>query len=78
MNINVYIEDNLGREIKKSASALGKSRNAIIREAIKEWLMRHKAHQWPKSIKNFKGVAEFPSFESYRDELMPPKENPFE
>jgi len=78
MNINIYIEDKLGEKIKDSAQLLGKSRNAIIREAIKEWLQHHKAHQWPSSIKKFKGIDNVSNFESYRDELTSIKEDPFE
>jgi len=48
-----------------------------IREAIREWIIRHKVKQWPKSILNFKGYADAPSFESFRDDLLPPDdENP--
>ncbi|MDF1760550.1 MAG: ribbon-helix-helix domain-containing protein [Coxiellaceae bacterium] len=77
MNINVYIEDSLGKEVTANAKALGKTRNAIVREALKEWLQHHKANKWPKSVLQFEGVNNFPEFESYRDELNMPDEDPF-
>lgn len=30
--------------------------------------------QWPESILSYQGVPDFPAFESYRDELLPPHE----
>jgi len=77
MNINIYIEDKLGEKITQAAKARGMSRNLVIRDALKEWLQHHKAQQWPASIQRFKGVSDFPEFESYRDELEEPKEDPF-
>jgi hypothetical protein len=77
MNINIYLEDNLGKKITDNAKALGKTRNAIIREAIKEWLKYHKANQWPASVRRFKGITDFPDFEYYRNDLIKPKDDPF-
>lgn len=30
--------------------------------------------QWPEIILTFTGIPDFPAFESYRDELLPPRE----
>ena len=72
MNINVYIEDPLAEKITQAADAFGISRNSIIREALKDWLLHHKANKWPQSVQEFKGNQSFPSFESHRSELTPP------
>jgi len=77
MNINIYVEDDVGKEITKSAASMGKTRNAVIREALKEWLLRHRVRKWPASVKKFTGLADFPAFELYRDELEQPDEDPF-
>jgi len=77
MNINIYLEDELGSKVTKAAQALGASRNSVIREALKEWLMYHKSQKWPASVTNYKGDPNFPAFESYRAELGDPKEDPF-
>jgi len=58
--MNVNAKNNLSKKIIKNTKTLGNSRNAMIWCAPKEW---------PDSIKQFKGVPDFPSFESYRDEL---------
>ncbi len=78
MNISIYLEDELSKKVRAQAKLLGKSRNAIIREAISEWLARRKTKHWPAAVLNFKGDPDFPRFESYRSELLPPKEDPFE
>lgn len=77
MNINIYIEDSLGNYLNQYAKQNGKSRNALIREAVKEWVAHHGTKQWPVSVLNFSGVKDMPAFESYRDELLSPKEDPF-
>jgi len=76
MNINIYLEEELGRRITQQAEVLGKSRNAIVREALKEWLAHHKSQRWPASIRKFTGDAEFPEFESHRQELNQPEDDP--
>lgn len=74
MNVNIYVEDKLGKEINQMAKALGKSRNAVIREALKEWVIHHGRHEWPNIVKNYAGVKDFPNFEEYRNELKEKKE----
>jgi hypothetical protein len=76
MNINIYLEDSLGNYLNQYAKQSGKSRNALIREAVKEWVVHQGIKQWPDSVLTFSGIEEIPAFESYRDELLPPKENP--
>lgn len=77
MNINVYLEDTLAKSLDYCAKKTGASRNAIIREAVREWIIHHEVKQWPKSVLDFKGYADVPSFESFRDDLLPPDdENP--
>ena len=74
MNFNVYIEDLLGKELEESVQTSGKSRNTIIREAIQLWLEQQRKSQWPQSILDFQGVEDSITFESYRDELLSPRE----
>ena len=76
MNINIYFEDSLGKNLNQYAKQLGKTRNAIVREAVKEWIDHHQTKKWPNSILNFSGVSDSPLFESHRAELTSPKEDP--
>jgi len=76
MNINIYLEDSLAKSLNHCAKKLHQSRNAIIRDAIRNWVSQHEIKKWSKSILNFKGLKDFEPFESYRDELNPPGEDP--
>ena len=78
MNINIYIEDELAAQLNEKAQVFGKSRSAIVREAIKEWILSHKSKSWPKSVLKFSGCPEFRALESFRSELLQPDEDPFE
>lgn len=77
MNLNIYIEDELGQEIKHLAKKLGQSRNSIVREALKEWVNHHGIAAWPESVLKFSGVSDVTAFEEHRTVLKPPKKDPF-
>lgn len=70
MKLSIYLDDELGSLLTREVKQTGRSRNALIREALKEWFLHHKDRQWPETIMNFTGIQDFPSFESYRDELL--------
>ena len=78
MNISIYLELPLAKKTQQFAKKMGTTRNAIIREALRVWLLQHDTTSWPKSIVNFHGIADFPPFEENRDSLLPPSEDPFE
>lgn len=77
MNFNIYIDDKVGIKLNKLAKTSGKTRNALIREAIEEWVNHQINPQWSEKILSFKGLKDMPSFESYRSELNEPKDDPF-
>ncbi|MCF6191219.1 MAG: ribbon-helix-helix domain-containing protein [Cocleimonas sp.] len=77
MHFNIYLDDNLGERLIKATKESHKSRNALIREAVDLWLRTNENSSWPKQIMEFEGVADFPAFESYRDELKDVKDDPF-
>lgn len=70
MNINIYLEDSLAKSLNYLAKKSHQSRNAIIREAVAEWVVHHQKKEWPKSIMDFQGVADFKNFELSRSELL--------
>lgn len=77
MNINIYLEDKLAKSLNYYVKETGQSRNAIIREAVKEYITSHQEKKWPDSVLKYKGTKNTKAFESHRDELTPPKEDPF-
>jgi hypothetical protein len=78
MNINIYVENKLGQQLKTEAKVKGITRNALIREALHYWFIHHKAHEWPSVILNYRGDPAFPAFESHRKALKKAKDDPFE
>ena len=78
MNISIYLEAPLAKKTQHYAEKLGMTRNAIIREAIKVWIIQHEVSSWPESVLNFQGVSDFPAFEEGRENLIAPIEDPFE
>ena len=77
MNFNIYIEDKLGKQLKQATESTGKSKNALIREALKEWFQHHLITQWPETVLQHRGIENFQPFESHRSELQIPTDDPF-
>jgi len=76
MNFNIYLDDETGQQLKQLAKRAGESRNALVRQAVNDWLRRHGKPQWPDEVLAFKGMADMPLFESSRDRLKPPIDDP--
>jgi Ribbon-helix-helix protein, copG family len=77
MTFTIYLDKESAHQFERIAKESGKKRNALIREALKEWLARRKRSQWPSEIINFKGIKGAPRFEDGRKLLKPPRE-PFD
>ena len=79
MNFNLYLDDETGTELDRTAKQLGETRSGLIRKALREWLDKKNlgSPSWPMPILQWQGVADMPPFESYRDELTPPRDDAF-
>ncbi|WNF15344.1 CopG family transcriptional regulator [Microcystis aeruginosa] len=75
MNFNLYLEDELSRQLQALSRSTGKSQNALIREAIQLLITTKEQSQWSSTILNFQGVSDAIVFEAYREELSPPRED---
>lgn len=78
MNISLYLEQPLAQKTQQYAKKMGTTRNAIIREALKVWLVQHETASWPNSILNFRGISDAITFEEGRGDLLPPDEDPLQ
>lgn len=76
MNFNIYLDDETGQQLNQVAKRAGESRNALVRQAVSEWLNRHAKPQWPDEVLAYKGMAGMPSFEAGRDRLTSPIDDP--
>ncbi|MBI3676964.1 MAG: CopG family transcriptional regulator [Proteobacteria bacterium] len=79
MNFNLYLDDKTAKELDKTARKLGETRSGLIRKAVREWLDKKALGNpgWPPAVLEWRGAPDFPAFESYRDELLAPRENLF-
>ncbi len=77
MNFNVYLDDDTAKRLQEATELSNESRNAIIRKAITFWLSYSNKNRWSDDVLTFQGVDSFPPFESYRDDLTLPKDDPF-
>lgn len=76
MNFNIYLDDEAGKRLTHLAQQCGKSRNALIREAVNAWLERSAQKGWPNEVESFQGDPDAPAFEAYREHLPTPKDDP--
>jgi predicted transcriptional regulator len=76
MHFNIYIDDETGARLSESARRTGETRNAIIRKAVQEWLVRSEKPQWPHAILQHRGDKDMPAFEAGREHLNAEKRDP--
>lgn len=74
MTFSIYLDDKLTKRLNRVAIDSGKARNALIREAVEEWLARSQPERWPEAVLAFKGVRGAPRFEKARKTLKPPRD----
>ena len=80
MNVNLYINDELAKQLDMVALTTHKKRNTLIQEAIFNLVKDHRGKTWPESILNFKGIkdlSDWDGFEQYRKELKEPNSDIF-
>lgn len=76
MHFNLYLDDQTGQQLNAATEQCGQTRNALIREAVQEWLARRNKPQWPEAVMDFTGMPEMPAFEAGRKQLKPPVADP--
>lgn len=76
MNVNIYLEDTLYKQLSSFSKKMHLNRNLIIRIALKEWLQAHAKKDWPQDFFNMEGCEDFPSAEELRKGLKEPPEDP--
>ncbi len=77
MNFNVHLRDELVQRLNQTARESGKTRNALIREAVAEWFERRRPRKWPAAVMNFRGIPRITRLEENRKKLKPPR-SPFD
>jgi predicted transcriptional regulator len=70
MNFKVHLNDELVESLNQTARKIGRTRNALIREAVAQWFGRRPV-KWPSEVANFSGLRAFKRFEVDRKKLKP-------
>lgn len=79
MNFSIHIDDPLARTLDALARQSGKTRNALIREALRVFVARFGKTQWPTQVKALAGAdPALVPFEDSRRELTTPLVDPLE
>ena len=76
MHFNIYLDEDTAKRLKEATENSHETRNATIRKAIRYWLDQSQVRQWPAEIIKYKGIEDFPAFESNRQELLDANEDP--
>jgi predicted transcriptional regulator len=74
------MDEETRRAIESLARKSGKTRNALINEAVREFVRNRAVREWPENVKAWltsgkrRNTVSLPPFESYRTELAEQRE----
>ena len=76
MQITIDLPQDLEQDLLRQASQSNIPLQTLIVQALRQLTQPVPApvSQWSNAVLSYQGIADFPTFESYRDELLPPKE----
>lgn len=72
MNFSIHLTNELAEEITEIAKKSGKTRNALITQAIRDFINVNIHKHWPQEVYKLAGsVKKLKPFEAHRKELQP-------
>jgi hypothetical protein len=76
MKITIDLPKDLEQTLIRQAAETNTSLQTFILQALCQVIQTPSvpASQWPENILAYEGMPDFPAFESYRNELLPPRE----
>lgn len=76
MQITINLPPDLEQDLIRHASQSNIPLQSLILQALRQVTQPTAAitSQWSEIVLSYEGTPEFPAFESYRDELLPPRE----
>jgi len=66
MNFSIHLDDRLAAALKRQAARTGRTRNALVTEAVRQWLERAQRSEWPAELTDFEPFEDLEPFESHR------------
>lgn len=76
MDILLHLDQKTAYTLETLAHQRGQKLDVFALEALRSGLAQCRTPQWPQEILNFQGIADMPTFESYRAELLPSQDDP--
>ncbi len=76
MQITIDLPPDLEQDLIRQATQSNISLPTLILQVLRHQMQPSSTSvfQWSEAILSYQGVSDFPAFESYRDELLPPRE----
>jgi hypothetical protein len=76
MQLTIDLPSDLEQDLIQQAAQSNIPLQTLVLQALRQLVQPQPATiaQWPTEILNYQGDPDFPAFESYRDELLPPSE----
>ena len=76
MQITIDLPPDLEQDLIRQAEQSNVPVQTLILQALRQIIqpLSVSAFQWSETILSYEGTTDFPAFESYRDELLPPRE----
>jgi hypothetical protein len=76
MQITIELPPDLEQDLMRKAAHTDVSLQTFILQALRQIIQTPKNYnsQWSEIVLSYTGAPDFPPFESYRDELLPPRE----
>lgn len=77
MQITIDLPPDLEQDLIRQAAQSNVPLQTLILQALRQMVqpLTASTSQWSEAILSYKGIPDFPTFESYRDELLPPRES---
>lgn len=76
MQITINLPQDLEQNLVDQAAQLNVSLETLILQSLRQLSQSSAGNNsgWSDVILSFTGIPDFPAFESYRDDLLPPRE----
>jgi hypothetical protein len=76
MQITINLPPDLEQDLIRQAAQSNVPLQALILQALRQIIQTPPTptSHWSEAILSYEGIPDFPTFESYRDELLPPRE----
>jgi hypothetical protein len=76
MQITIDLPQDLEQDLIRQATQSNIPLQTLILHALRQLTQSSSstASQWSDTVLSYSGISDFPTFESYRDELLPPRE----